>query len=329
MSRPLPLVLAQAARRSADDLDGLAADVRARTTGLPAAPLVVYPELHLGGPTGAATPAPAELPEALAEPLGGARDRALAEIAGDLGVWLAPGSVYERGADGRVYNTAPVYSPRGERVAAYRKIFPWRPYETVASGAEFVVFDLPGTGRVGLSICYDAWFPESTRHLAWMGAELVLNVVQTSGSDRAQELVLARANAIVNQVFMASVNCAAPVGTGRSLLVDPQGTVRCETAGDSDTTLTDVIDLDEVANVRRLGTAALNRPWQQFRPDDRPLALPLYEGRIDPATWAGATTPAPATGHRTEMVATGHDTEAPATGHDTEVVAALGEARIA
>ncbi|MFG2792043.1 carbon-nitrogen hydrolase family protein [Streptomyces sp. NPDC048419] len=303
MSRPLPLVLAQAARRAADDLDGLAADVRTRTAGLPAAPLIVYPELHLGGPVGDTTPLPAEPAEAFAEPLDGPRDRALAQIAGDLGVWLAPGSVYERAADGRVYNTAPVYSPRGERVAAYRKIFPWRPYEKVSPGAEFTVFDLDGIGRVGLSICYDAWFPETTRHLAWMGAELVLNFVQTSGSDRAQEVVLARANAIVNQLFVAGVNCAAPVGTGRSLLVDPQGNVRSEAVGDSDTTLTDVIDLDEVANVRRLGTAALNRPWQQFRPDDQPLALPLYQGRMDPATWAGATAPAPlpspSTGSRT------------------------------
>ena len=289
MSRPLPLVLAQAARRPADDLDGFAADVRRRIRGLPATPLVVYPELHLCGPARGADPFDPDRPQDSAEPLGGPRDRALGRLAADLGVWLAPGSVYERGTDGRIHNTAVVYSPEGERVAAYRKIFPWRPYETVEPGGEFVVFDMAGFGRVGLSICYDAWFPESTRHLAWMGAELVLNLVQTSGGDRAQELVLARANAIVNQVFMASVNCAAPVGTGRSVLVDPQGLVRSEAAGDSDTTLTDVIDLDEVANVRRIGTAALNRPWQQFRPDDRPLALPLYQGSIDPATWTGAT----------------------------------------
>jgi len=110
-------VLAQAAQRTADDLDGLAADVRWLTAGMPAAPLVAYPELHLGAPAGGAVLTPAELPEALAEPMDGPRDHALAELAGDLGVWLAPGSVYERAADGLVYNTAPVYSPRGERIA--------------------------------------------------------------------------------------------------------------------------------------------------------------------------------------------------------------------
>ncbi|MEU9352536.1 carbon-nitrogen hydrolase family protein [Streptomyces griseoloalbus] len=291
MSRPLPLVMAQAARRPADDLDGFAADVARRTRGLPARPLVVYPELHLCGAPGGSPLDPADLAEATAEPLDGPRDTTLARIAADLGVWLAPGSVYERGDDGRIHNTAVVYSPYGERVASYRKIFPWRPYETTVPGAEFTVFDMPGVGRIGLSICYDAWFPETTRHLAWMGAELVLNFVETGTSDRAQEIVLARANSIVNQVFTASVNCAAPVGTGRSLLVDPSGTVRSQAPGDGDASLTDVVDLDEVSNIRQFGTAALNRPWQQFRPDDRPLALPLYQGRIDPATWSGRTRP--------------------------------------
>ncbi len=72
--------------------------------------------------------------------------------------------------------------------------------------------DLAGIGRVGLNICYDAWFPEVSRQLAWMGAEVILNVVKTTAPDRRQELVLAKANAIVNQVFVVSVNCAGPAG---------------------------------------------------------------------------------------------------------------------
>lgn len=296
MSRPLPLVLAQAAERRSDDLDGLAADIQARTKGLPKRPLIVYPELHLCGAAQDAGARGEPVEQAAAEPLDGPRDKLLAEIAGDLNVWLAPGTVYERREDGRIHNTAPVYSPQGERVAAYRKIFPWRPYETAVPGTAFTVFDMPGIGRIGLAICYDSWFPEVARHLAWMGAELVLNPTRTSTSDRAQELVLARANAIVNQFFVASVNSAAPAGVGRSLLVDPQGNVRTEAPADSDMTLTDVIDLDEVTNVRQYGTAARNRPWQQFHPDDQPLPLPLYGGQIDPGRWAGATSPNPATG---------------------------------
>ncbi len=50
--------------------------------------------------------------------------------------------------------------------------------------------------------------------------------------------------------------------------------------------LTDVIDLDDVARVREYGTSGLNRIWAQFRPDDSPLDLPAYAGRIDPKTWS-------------------------------------------
>lgn len=115
------------------------------------------------------------------------------------------------------------------------------------------MFDIPGTGRVGLSICYDAWFPETTRQLAWMGAELVLN----------------RANAIANQVFVASVNAAAPTGVGCSLLADPQGTVRSAAPDANAIRLTDVIDLDEVTNVRTSGTCGLNRVWGPVPPRRR------------------------------------------------------------
>ena len=185
-----------------------------------------------------------------------------------------------------VYNTATAYSPQGRRVASYRKIFPWRPYEKVASGSEFVVFDMDGHGRVGLSICYDAWFPETSRQLAWMGAELIVNVVQTPTSDRAQEVTIAAANAIVNQVFVASVNAAAPQGVGRSLLVDPQGRARVESPSSEAAVLTDVIDLDEVQAVRRFGTAGVTRPWRQFDGDaEVSIELPLYDGRISSSRW--------------------------------------------
>lgn len=270
MSRLLPLALVQA---PAHTLDEYTAEVERLAVERPQVRLVVHPELHLCEHI------------ADAEPLDGPRDRRLAELAGDLGLWLAPGSVYELNQAGQVHNTAVVYSPEGRRVAFYRKIFPWRPYEKTVPGDQFVVFTMPGIGRLGLSICYDAWFPESTRHLAWLGAELVLNVVLTPTADRAQEVVLARANAIVNQVFVASVNAAGPAGVGRSLVVDPEGRVRVEAVGAEATVLTDVVDLATVDSVRRYGTAGLNRMWQQWEPDDQPVALPMYSGVMDPATW--------------------------------------------
>lgn len=283
MTIPLSMALIQAPAHRGDfrSFADHAHDLVRRHPGVQ---ILIYPELHLSTPhSEGSQPAPSLTD--LAGPLDSARDRDLSALARDLNVWLVPGSVLELGADGRVYNTALVYSPTGERVATYRKIAPWRPYETTAAGAEFVVFDMPGHGRVGLTICYDAWFPEIFRHLAWMGADLVVNLVQTPTSDREQEVVLARANAIVNQVFVASVNAATPTGVGRSLLVDPQGRVLTHAPGAEECVLSDVIDLEESRRVRRHGTAGLNRVWEQFQPEDTTLNLPLYGGKIDPHIW--------------------------------------------
>ncbi|MEU1438570.1 carbon-nitrogen hydrolase family protein [Streptomyces sp. NPDC005786] len=285
MTAPLSIALVQTAARhhTAEDPDAFAADVRRVAEAYPGVHLLAYPELHLCGHEPEEDPA--AVMTAAARPLDGPRGTRLAALARELGIWLVPGSVYEQGADGRIYNTAPVYSPTGERVAAYRKIFPWRPHETTAAGSSFVVFDVAGHGRVGLTICYDAWFPETTRHLAWQGADLVLNLVRTPTADRAQEVVLAQANAIVNQVFMASLNAASPDGVGRSLVVDPEGHTRAEAGPRADEVLTDVLDLAEARRVRTRGTAGLTRVWDPFEEGDTPLELPLYAGRIDPERW--------------------------------------------
>jgi predicted amidohydrolase len=285
MSRPLPIALAQLPPRPyTDTVQAYASEVRALLADHPGTRLVAFPELHLCGVEGTAEERTEQL-NAAAQPLDGPRTRELAQLAGDLGVWLAPGSVCERGDNGELFNTALVFSPGGELAGSYRKIFPWRPYEPYDPGDRFVVADLAGVGRLGFSICYDAWFPEVARHLAWLGAELVLNPVQTTTRDRVQELVLARANAITNQVFVASVNTAGPVGVGDSILVDPEGTVLDELPGDESGVLARTIDLDEVARVRREGTAGVNRMWDQFTAADAPLELPLYQGRIEPDRW--------------------------------------------
>ena len=110
-----------------------------------------------------------------AEPLPGPTEQRYQEIARKHGLWLLPGSLYERAGD-RVYNTAPVIDPTGTVVARHRKIYPFEPYEVnVACGNQPTVFDIPDVGRFGVSICYDMWFPETTRTLAWMGAEVILH----------------------------------------------------------------------------------------------------------------------------------------------------------
>jgi formamidase len=247
---------------------------------VPEVDLVLAPELHLSGQPGLLEEQ-AGYPDEVAVSIPGELTEALAALAGEHRVWLVPGSVFERAADGRLHNTALAFSPEGKLVARYRKVFPWQPHEECAPGDRFVTFDIPDVGRVGLAICYDGNFPEAFRQLSWMGAEIVLQPTLTTTSDRAAELVLARANAIVNQLYVVNLNASHPVGLGRSLVVDPEGLVRVE-AGAGEELVTDVIDLDAVTRVRRHGLAGVSRMWDQLTRAGPELALPLYGGRFQP-----------------------------------------------
>ena len=284
MARPICIALAQVAGRPATDVEGFAEHAKTVMHGFPATELLVYPELHLAaGGVGASDEASVR---DSAEPIDdGPRHRRLAQVAADLGIWLCPGSVREIDRDGHIYNTTVVYSPEGRLVASYRKIFPWRPVEQSRPGSGFVVFDIPERGRIGLSICYDAWFPESARHLAWMGAELILNVVQTATVDREIEVVITRANAAVNQVYIAGVNASSPSGLGHSLLVGPEGNILSELPGATPGVLTAVVDLEAVSNARRFGSFAISRPWSQMLATDDPIPLPLYGGSLTAERW--------------------------------------------
>jgi predicted amidohydrolase len=285
MQRILPLIAAQARPRLiGEPVSAFADEVKEALEAQPHSKLVVFPELHLFGdedPDLQRT----EMLQASAEPLDGPRVKELKQLAKDLNIWLVPGSVCERGPEGQLFNTQLVLCPDGELAGYYRKIFPWRPFEPYDPGDRFTTVDLPGIGRVGLNICYDAWYPEVSRQLAWMGADVILNVVKTTTPDRKQELILAKANAIVNQVFMVSVNCAGPTGQGKSIIVDPEGNTLAEAPDDQPQLLTVELDLAAVDRVRTHGTENLNRPWSQFREGEPAVELSVYQGRINPATW--------------------------------------------
>jgi formamidase len=279
--RPLSIAALQTAPVPRDPeatLGALAGRVRALRATVPHVQLALLPELHLSAPppileehAGYAREVAVEVPGPLTE--------ALARIAAESEIWLVPGSVYELARDGRVHNTALVLAPDGELVASYRKVFPWQPHEACAPGEEFVTFDIPEVGRVGLAICYDGSFPETFRQLAWMGAELILQVNLTTTSDREQELVMARANAIFNQLYVVSLNAASPAGVGRSLIADPEGLVRVA-GGAGEEILTDVLDLDAVERVRRFGTAGVSRMWEQLLREGPGIELPMYGGTV-------------------------------------------------
>jgi hypothetical protein len=143
--------------------------------------MVVFSELAVSGP----------LPQA-AQPIPGPAEEALRAMAAKHDLWLVSGSMYESSGH-HVYNTASVIDPDGAVVGRYRKMFPFEPYELgISAGDEFLVFDVPDVGRFGLYICYDMWFPETSRTLAVMGAEVILRPTLTGTIDRDVELSIAR-----------------------------------------------------------------------------------------------------------------------------------------
>lgn len=208
-----------------------------------------------------------------AQTLPGPAEEAFQEMARAHGVWLLPGSIFEQ-VDDKLYNTALVINPQGEIVGRYRKMFPFRPYEAgVDAGTEFLVFDVPEVGRFGVSICYDIWFPETTRTLTAMGAEVILHPVLTGTIDRDVELSIARSSAAMFQSYIFDINGLGAGGCGRSCVVDPSGTVLYQAAGQEEIIPMEV-DLDLVRRQRETGLKGLGQTLKSFR--DRDVNFDVY-----------------------------------------------------
>ena len=138
----------------------------------------------------------------------------LCEIAKRNDIWLIPGTYFET-IDGKNYNSCPVISPAGVVVDCHQKMFPFGPFETnLESGDKFVTFDVPGAGRFGVCICYDMWFPEVTRNLMAMGAEVIIHPTMTTTIDRDIELSISRTNAAINQCYFIDINVAGGLWRG-------------------------------------------------------------------------------------------------------------------
>ncbi len=144
----------------------------------------------------------------------------------------------ERGAEaGVVYNTAVLTGPDGH-IGSYRKVhvspieqFMWR------KGADWPVFET-AIGRIGLLICNDQSWPESTRELALRGAELLVMPTAWMSSGTAggnydvwseAYRIYGRARALENSRWFISSNFAGRFGggmfIGQSQIIDPLGRV--------------------------------------------------------------------------------------------------------
>ncbi|MHA7828963.1 MAG: carbon-nitrogen hydrolase family protein [Roseovarius sp.] len=247
MSDRLNLALLQ----SPADLEGQAARLtwlEARLQELaPASPdIVVLPELFQCGYNVAARLSAA----------GETRDGAFAQAVAALARAQDTAIVYgcaERDGDA-LYNAALAFGRDGRMLGHHRKLLlpPGFEGEHFAPGEGSVLFGI-GAFKVALLVCYDVEFPETVRHVAMAGADLV--IVPTALSDQwplvADKLVPVRA--FENGVFLAYCNHSGTENGltyhGGSCIVAPDGADLAR-AGAAPQSLSATLDHAAVARAR-------------------------------------------------------------------------------
>lgn len=199
-----------------------------------------------------------------AEEEGGELWRELSNLAKEHKLYLSAGSVPEVDEDGKVYNTAYVFDREGRQIAKHRKVHMFDIYargevvfresDTLTPGDSFEAFDTEMC-RMGLNICFDIRFPESSRIPTLDGAKLILNpgaFNMTTGP--AHWEIGFRQRAIENQVFMVGTAPARDpeagyTSWGHSIVVDPWGNVVTQLDEKEGFAVVE-IDLDEVDRIR-------------------------------------------------------------------------------
>jgi predicted amidohydrolase len=240
------------------------------------AELVVFPELSLTGfvPNHPVGDHNAWLREALrgarrmAEPLSGNAVRTLMEIARSHRLLVAAGLLEDDG--NRLFNTT-VLVNGGGLAGAWRKMHvPMFEMPFYNGGPEPGVAETP-LGRIGVNICFDALFPESTRLLAVQNVEIVLFPFAADPSPGTAEAWMewaappVRARCVENGVFGVACNYAGHVSfagaaqtfPGGSLVAGPGGEIIAQDFSESGML---IADLDEATLTEaRSGPEALFR----------------------------------------------------------------------
>ncbi len=190
---------------------------------------------------------------------------ALSKTAREEKIYLIGGSIPESDLDGNIFNSCPVFGPDGEFLGCHRKVhlfdvdlesgLSFRESDTLKAGSELTIIATP-LATLGVLICYDIRFPEMARLLALSGVQVLLvPAAFNTTTGPAHWETLLRTRAVDNQFFVVG---AAPARNpeasyqawGRSMIIDPWGTVLAST-GDSETVLCSDIDLGRLEQVRR------------------------------------------------------------------------------
>ncbi len=203
--------------------------------------LVIFPECALPGycfeSRDEAWPFAEEIPGPAIDSLG--------EECRRLDVFAVMGML-ERSRD-RLFNAVALVGPQG-LIGSYRKVhLPFLGIDRFNTPGDrpFQVWDLGGL-RVGLNICYDGSFPESSRVMTLLGADLVaLPTNWPPGSECASQHMVAT-RAMENTIYYAAVNRVGEERgfrfIGGSRICDPLGKTLAADEGDGESVLFAEID---------------------------------------------------------------------------------------
>jgi len=208
------------------------------------AELVVFPECALTGYVFSSREEAVPFMETIP---GTSTDR-LAALCRELNIHVVVG-LLEMDGD-RCYNAAVLVGPAG-LVGKYRKIhLPFLGIDRFLDHGDspFNVYETP-IGNIGLHICYDCNFPESTRVMALMGADII--VLPTNwplGRERVARYVV-NTRAYENKVHLVAVDrVGSERGTsflGHSKIISASGETLVEASGGKEETIYAEVSLTE------------------------------------------------------------------------------------
>jgi omega-amidase len=193
----------------------------------------------------------------LADEMGEPTKSFLSKLASEYHVNIIGGSVANKEGD-KIYNTSFVFNSHGELVYEYSKIHlvPMldEPLFLTGGTKKVETFMLDGI-KIGLIICYDLRFPELARSLALAGAEVLIVVAEWPTARKQHWTSLQIARAIENQMYVISSNNIGSLDgvdyAGTSMIIDPWGEVLCQGSDTNEETITGVLDVARVSEVRK------------------------------------------------------------------------------
>jgi predicted amidohydrolase len=222
----------------------------AKTRG---ARMVAFPEFLMAFSPG--NQSPEELTE-LAESIDGPFAASLMESARTHGIHVLA-TIYERcSVPNRVYDTALWIDDNGRTAAVYRKLhlydaLGFKESDKFAAGKELTPPLKTDLGQIGMMICYDLRFPELSRLLTLMGAEVLVAPSGWVEGDLKVEhwQTMVRARALENGCYVIAPDQVANIYIGHSMVVDPFGRIVVD-LGESQGLETVDLDLAMVGEVR-------------------------------------------------------------------------------